>query len=744
MSDYTDTANDCLNETEGTPLTYEEYLERIVDRPELASQSAKYILEAIESTTNEHGENTRAVLEDGELLDRWVFFDDPHNGGEHAILGNTAVLNEFVRDLRLLASDFGKSEKIFWFEGPTATGKSELKRCLINGLREYSKTAAGERYTVEWNIESRNGGSAHAYDGSAPLNESDWYRSPVQAHPLTVLPTEAREEVLASLNTSGTKLDLPQQLDPFSNEAYQLLKTHYASMNGTETLFDDVTDSRHLRVCRYTMDVGQGIGVLHSEDDGSPKQRLAGSWMRGMLQALDSRGRKNPQAFSYDGLLAQGHTGLSIVEDASQHADLLQKLLNIPEEGMVKLDQKIALDIETVFLLISNPDLSKTLNQHSRKDSKDPLKALKRRMDKYDLLYLTSLSSEVELLRREVMNDTDVWTQDYSGKVPEPVYLFNSEIAPHTLEAAAMYAVVSRLSGSDVPDDLSIVDKALIFERGHHEDGDNRIEKSEYDFDADTDGRSGMPVTFTRDVIGDLLQSPSTEVATGTDVTNVVMPDDVIAALHDEVRDAPVFSSGEARDYQKHAELVQEYIRDRQEADVIGAILHTRDASGDAVAEYVEHVYAWAGEDSAVDEHDPLKMKVFERDHLGRRDSEYGKDSRASESVETFREEKIISAVNRYIWRTRTDDYALESDLSDLPVLKEILGSYDWEDIERAFPDFDPAQWRDPSSGTETASVKDSCIDTLVTEYSYSPASAERAAAMVLDDMDYEFDEGDS
>jgi len=62
---------------------------------------------------------------------------------------------------------------------------------------------------------------------------------------------------------------------------------------------------------------------------------------------LDSRGRKNPQAFSYDGVLSQGNGLLTIVEDAAQHADLLQKLLNVPDEGHVKLDKGIGMDIDT-------------------------------------------------------------------------------------------------------------------------------------------------------------------------------------------------------------------------------------------------------------------------------------------------------------------------------------------------------------------------------------------------------------
>ncbi len=144
----------------------------------------------------------------------------------------------------------------------------------------------------------------------------------------------------------------------------------------------------------YVVDVGQGIGVLHSEDDGSPKERLVGSWMPSMLRELDSRGRKNPQAFSYDGVLSQGNGLLTVVEDAAQHADLLQKLLNVPDESHVKLDKGIGMDIDTQLLIISNPDLDAELDKYSDRNGRDPLKALKRRLDKHEFTYLTNLSLE--------------------------------------------------------------------------------------------------------------------------------------------------------------------------------------------------------------------------------------------------------------------------------------------------------------------------------------------------------------
>jgi len=446
--EYIDRADDSLDATYEEPMSLAAYVDTVLETPEIAAHASKYLLAAIEAA------GTRMVIEEGDEKERYRFFDDPHNDGEHAILGNTEVLNAFVDDLRSIAAGRGKDEKIVWLEGPTATGKSELKRCLINGLREYSRTPAGRRYTVEWNIAGAGEGNSALTYGDTPIaDEDDWYESPVQVHPLTVFPPDVRAALVGDLNDrldDHIAVRVEGELDPFSREAYDYLEEQYRRQ-GVEDLFSAVTDPTHLRVKNFVVDVGQGIGILHSEDEGTPKERLVGSWMHGMLRELDSRGRKNPQAFSYDGVLSQGNGLLTVVEDAAQHADLLQKLLNVPDESRVKLDKGIGMDVDTQLVIISNPDLEAQLNQHADREGQDPLKALKRRLDKHEFTYLTNLSLEAQLLRRELTDETAVWDpeswEELEQWIQQPVSVAvrddvetatEKDIAPHTVEAAAL------------------------------------------------------------------------------------------------------------------------------------------------------------------------------------------------------------------------------------------------------------------------------------------------------------------
>ncbi|MFB6310427.1 MAG: PrkA family serine protein kinase [Salinirussus sp.] len=756
-TEFIDRADRALEGAYEAPMRLDEYVSLLLEEPQLAAHASKYLLSAIEHA------GTRTVIEEGEETERYRFFDDPWNDGEHAILGNTETLNAFVDDLRAIAAGRAKEEKILWLDGPTATGKSELKRCLINGLREYSKTAEGRRYTIEWNIAGVEASPGLTYGDESVPDEDDWYESPVQIPPLSVFPAETRHELIDELNDrldDHIPIQPPPDLDPFSREAYEYLEEQYRR-EGEPDLFSAVTDPRHLRVKNIVVDVGRGIGVLHSEDDGTPKERLVGSWMPGMLRELDSRGRKNPQAFSYDGVLSQGNGLLTVVEDAAQHADLLRKLLNVPDEERVKLDKGIGMDVDTQLIIISNPDLGDQLDQHAETEGGDPLKALKRRLDRRRFTYLTNLSLEAELLRRELTNETSVWTAESWSQletwIREPVRidvrrsgdaLSTIELAPHTIEAAALYDVVSRLDAGDLPGQVDLVDKALLFDRGWLQDGDERIDVEEFAFDEGAvDGTHGIPVTYTRDVIADLLTLESERYHETLPVEEIVMPRDVLDAMAEGLREAPVFSNTEAGEYEERVVPVKNYVFDQQEADVLEAMMREKRVDEATVEEYVEHVYAWdADERIETDrgdliEPDPLKMKIFEIEHLGRfAEDDYDGDE-AGREVAEFRTERIITALNRQAWAQRDEEFRV-GDVSprEIPVMEAILGQYDWDDVRRTFEDFDPRQWADPPTGTETETLKHSTIENLQDLFGYSPASAELTSRHVMSQVSYRWD----
>lgn len=700
---YIEKASEKRGDNSEQELALTEFLEHAGENTVSVADAVNYLLEAIEHF------GTRTVFEKGEEKERYRFFDDPYGDGEHAILGNTEKLNSFVEELRRRASEEGDNEKIIWFLGPTATGKSELKRCIINGLRGYSKTEEGAKWTLEWTLDGSQKDSRMSYGESEGISR-DWYKSPININPLSILPEEIREDFLDDIDSD---YDIDSDLDPFSREAMEMLDESYDS-------FHEIVDSGSVRATRFELDVGNGIGVLHSEDNGNPKQKLVGSWMEGAMQKFAKRGQKNPQAFSYDGVLSQGNGTVSIIEDAGHHSDVLDKMLNVCEEEMVKLDNKISMDLDTLIFAFSNPDLEGQLDEYSEAGHSDPLRALRRRLDKYKFGYLVTLSKEALLIKRLLQDETTLWedVDDKMEKVVEPLELYGSEIAPRAVEAATMYEVVTRLTKTNIDS----VENALILENGEIENefGHVHVDELEAGKDYYKEGEGGIPVTYTIDQIVELVQEKDT-----------VLPKDIVNRMANNLSDEPLFNDSEAKEFEEDTFEVKDYIFNRQTEDVLEAMVGDIEVTEDDVREYVDGLLAW--QDDNKEEFDNYELKEFETRYLGTDEEDYGGSAVAQPSAVEFRKE-IISPINRYMWEQRDEEFTVEDvPVSESPSLQPLLEENEWDTVARIYPDVDPSQWENAPEDTQTQELKEKTVNRMVGMFDYSEESAEKVSNKVVE-----------
>ena len=686
-------------------MNLSEYLDSLKNNPEWAVDSSQYLLNAI----NHFG--TRKVIEKGEEKERYIFFDDPKNNGEHAVLGNTENLNRFVKSLERKTRSEINNNKIIWFTGPTATGKSEFKRCLFNGIQEYAKTEEGRRFTLEWSIDSLSGDSL-TY-GNQNYESKKWYKSPVNVNPLSVLPDKTKEKVFESL-PSEYSYDTDSDLDPFSKEAYNFLENEYDS-------FSDVISSKHVKVVSYIPTAGDGLGVLQSEDGGNPKQKLVGSWMQDALNDYASRGRKNAQAFTYDGLLSQGNSCISVVEDAQNHPEIFHSMMNICEEDFVKLDNKIGMDLDTLIICISNPDFEAGLKEFADAGPQDPFKAVRRRLEQYNLDYLTSFVLETQLIKKHLTDWNEVWNgEDVEELIEEcgdSVEIFDTHISPHGLEAAAMYNVVSRLFGGRIQTSEGNIDKierALYYDRGYHLTDNGKVEIDSREVNVFQDGKTGIPVTFTNDVISQLSQKE-----------DVVMYYDIIEEMRELIFTNALFSDDEKEEFNQLASLIYEYTDSEVEHDIKRAIMGDKLVSNKEVKKYVENLFEW--DEGNEDEYDEVFIEEFERRYLQIPESEY--KSETTTILKNFRKTQIINPVNTYIWNN-------DIDFGDIDYLStDLLGPLfyvSWNQIESEYKNLNLNQWRDPPKNSQTEEVKSHTIENMK-EMGYTDESANRAVIRISD-----------
>lgn len=709
MTEIIQKAAEEYSEYQPVEYSFSDFLDHVEENPNAVSNSIRYLINAIEYF------GKREVIERGEEKERWRIFDDPANDGEHAVLGNTEALNSFVSSVRRKASADGENNKILWFEGPTATGKSELKRCLKNGIQAYARTEEGRRFTIKWSLDSLSS-SGMTY-GESFADDRDWYRSPVHVNPLAVLPEKTRKEYIEELNEkSGYTIKFDGNLDPFSRVAYEHLEERYDS-------FEDIISDDHLKVVSYIPRMGDGFGILQSEDTGDPKQKIVGSWMSESMEEYVERGKKNPQYFTYDGLLSQGNSLISVVEDAQHHSDVFAKLMNACEENVVKLDNKITMHVDSLIICISNPDFEAVINEYQDSNSRDPHKALRRRLEKYEFNYLTSLILETQLLLKHLKNDPIFWededVEDMMERVSNSIEKFGTHFSPRAIETAAFYNVLSRIRSSGP---LHREEKVFYYDHGYNIIDGDRVEVDSENLNAEKDGEEGIPITYTKRVLSELAQESD----------GAVLPSDVVDAIVENMEGEPVFSNDEIGTNRRDKSKVLEYVFEKQEEDVLDALIGDHYVKKDEIDGYVDSLFSWNDEEE--EEYDPYELMEFEITYFNMDQDKYD-NGEPNEEIELFREDRVIDPLNRYYYENAEEFDPDNIPIEESQVLKSILKDKSWERVHGLYPDLKLNQWRNPASNTETAEVKELTKENMK-DMGYNGESAEKVSTKVIERRD--------
>src|SRR5271170_7972551 len=121
---------------------------------------------------------------------RYKFFADPIDHGADAVYGLERPLMQLVDFFKSAAQGYGTEKRILLLHGPVGSSKSTIARLLKKGLEGYSRSDAGKCYTYAWRLPHRAGSD----DGE------QFYECPMHEEPLLLVPREARQEVIDSIN----------------------------------------------------------------------------------------------------------------------------------------------------------------------------------------------------------------------------------------------------------------------------------------------------------------------------------------------------------------------------------------------------------------------------------------------------------------------------------------------------------------------------------------------------------------
>jgi len=537
--------------------SFRDYLDLCEKNPAVARNAYQRLYDAILA----HGFEKYKVFK--KECVRYHFFSDPFDNGADGIFGLDFALMTLVDFFRSAAEGYGTDKRILLLHGPVGSSKSTIARLMKKGLEHYSRTEEGALYSFSWLLDEDC--QVSPQDGNAKeAKKTHAFPCPMHEDPLVLIPAEARADLVARLNERyhpkfhGGKIRLPQQPDPFCRKILEDLMRFY---NGDWTKVID-----HVRVRRVTLSEKDrvGIGTFQPKDEkNQDSTELTGDINYRKIAQFGSD--SDPRAFNFDGELNIANRGIcEFIEVLKLDVAFLYDLLGASQEHSIKPKKFAQTAIDEVILGHTNEP------EYKRLQSNEMMEAFRDRTIKIDIPYNIRLSDEIK-----------IYMKDFG-----PGRIKNIHIAPHTLEVAAMWAVLTRLdepkkAGLTLMQKLKLYDGKAI--PGFTEDSIRELKE-----EAPREGMNGISPRYIQDKVSNALVSRQ---AVEEKTINPFM---VLNELESGMSHHSLISDEETKKkYRELLAVVKEEYEDIIKGEVQRAISADEDAIRRLCANYIESVRAY-------------------------------------------------------------------------------------------------------------------------------------------------------
>jgi serine protein kinase len=271
----------------------------------------------------------------------------------------------------------------------------------------------------------------------------------------------------------------------------------------------------------------------------------------------------DPRAFNFDGELNIANRGIvEFVEILKLDVAFLYDLLGATQEHKIKPKKFAQTDIDEVILAHTNEP------EYRRLQNNEFMEALRDRTVKIDVPYITRLDEEVKVYERDFNN------RRIQGK----------HIAPHTVEVAAMWAVLTRLEEPKKLN-LSNLQKLKLYSGktlpGFTEDNVKELRK-----EAEREGMVGISPRYVQDKISNCLVAEIDE--------SCVNPFMVMKELESGLKHHSLLADDELREeYRKLLAVVRGEYEDIVKNEVQRAISGDEEALQRLCANYIDNIKAY-------------------------------------------------------------------------------------------------------------------------------------------------------
>lgn len=522
--------------------SFEDYLGLVREEPNILRTAYQRVYDMVLSYgTDEYIDNKKKII-------RYNFFKDPLNHGKDAIYGLDIPLMRLVNVFKAAANEYGTEKRIILLHGPVGSSKSTIARLLKSGLEAYSRTDAGRIYTFGWrlpeDLRHLTGGSEFLPD---PMNED----------PLKLIPLEWRQSALDELNLTNARYDIRIRgdLNPASRYIFNELLKHY--QGDWSRVMEHVVVRRLL----FSEKDRIGIGTFQPKDEkNQDSTELTGdiNYRKIAIYGSDS----DPRAFNFDGEFCVANRGIiEFVEILKLDVAFLYDLLGATQERKIKPKKFPQTDIDEVILGHTNePEYRKLLGN-------EYMEALRDRTVKIDIPYITKYGEEVRIYAKDFNSET-----------------VKRHIAPHTIEMAAMWAVLTRLE-EPKKHDLTLLQKLKLYDgrtiTGYTQDSVKELRK-----ETEREGLLGISPRYIQDKISNALVSEKTE--------SSINPFIVLNELEGGLKNHGLINNEDDRNrYRELLAVVKQEYEDIVKNEVQRAISADEEAIAKLSANYIDNVKAY-------------------------------------------------------------------------------------------------------------------------------------------------------
>lgn len=303
--------------------------------------------------------------------------------------------------------------------------------------------------------------------------------SPINQEPLTLIPIEMRPQVLEMINKNRERNEqvyIEGELNPACRYVYRKLLDHYKG--DWKSMLEN-----HIEVRRLILSEADrvGIGTFQPKDEkNQDATELTGdiNYRKIAMYGSDS----DPRAFNFDGEFNIANRGLiEFVEVLKLDVAFLYDLLTASQEHKIKPKKFAQTDIDEVIIGHTNEP------EYRKLQSNEFMEALRDRTVKIDVPYITRLDQEIR-----------IYEKDFNAHTVPHIH-----IAPHTLEMAAMWSILTRLEEPKKAN-LTVLQKLKLYNGknipGFTEDNIKELRK-----ETNREGMIGISPRYIQDKISNAL-----------------------------------------------------------------------------------------------------------------------------------------------------------------------------------------------------------------------------------------------